>query len=391
MKLFATVAALAACIVAGSSKFDQPTNILNEDVETINTCTQPGATPTIAIIDADMDDIVALLYLFKEPTVNVTAVIVDGDGWAHLDEGIESVMRTIEFAGLTGRVEVGAGATYNMVNEATHGDVYQDSVPPAIDCGRNDVDSVLHLRDQFLFSPRDLYLNQPHTLDDGWKVLQKHLNAGTTQVLSTGTFTTLNHLRMKDQATFEKISNLVVMGGAVNTPGNLWSVEENKVAEFNIYLDPQAARDVFASSAAKVMKLVGLDVTDKYPIERAYLNALNNATAADAQFVAKLMNVTESICFGPRFFETFHFWDPLAAGIMVDPTLVTFATEKLSVVANTPINKTVDGWTKIDTEAGTSITYAADISQANADRFADHLLHNLNSDCIRRVPKKHAC
>ncbi|EQC37695.1 hypothetical protein SDRG_04724 [Saprolegnia diclina VS20] len=362
--------------------FDPPTTLFTDEVETTNTCTQPGATPTIAVVDANTDDFMALMYLFKEPTVNVTAVVVDGNGWSHLDEGIESLLRVIAFAGLTDRVEVGVGARYNMVNEPTNGTLYQDSVPEADVCGRNDVDSILHLRDQLLFPPRNLYLDTRPLLDDGWKVLQKHINAGATQVLSTGTLTTLNHLRLKDPTAFAKISNLVVMGGAVHAPGNLYTVAENKVAEFNIYLDPHAARDVFASSAASVIKLVGLDVTDKYPIERATLEALASSSVADAQFVSMIVNVTESICFGPTFLDAFHF---------LGPARCRFETEKLSVVANVPINTTVDGWTTVDDAHGARITYAADISAANAHRFATMLLRNLNSDCVRRVPKKHAC
>ena len=75
----------------------------------------------------------------------------------------------------------------------------------------------------------------------------------------------------------DHISTVYIMGGAVNVPGNLTDFSTNPAnvtAEWNIYVDPVAADEVFRSGLPIV--LVPLDATNQV-----------NATMADTTPMAR--------------------------------------------------------------------------------------------------------
>jgi inosine-uridine nucleoside N-ribohydrolase len=76
---------------------------------------------------------------------------------------------------------------------------------------------------------------------------------GKVTLVTLGPLTNISKLFKQYPACKDSIDRIVMMGGALNT-GNVTSA-----AEFNIYCDPEAARDVFASGLEIVM--AGLDVT----------------------------------------------------------------------------------------------------------------------------------
>jgi pyrimidine-specific ribonucleoside hydrolase len=77
------------------------------------------------------------------------------------------------------------------------------------------------------------------------------------------------------------------MGGAVKVPGNLQvpGVQiDNRVAEWNIYVDPHAAAVVFESGAP--ITLVPLDATNDAPLTMAFYKRLEaDHTTPEADFV----------------------------------------------------------------------------------------------------------
>jgi pyrimidine-specific ribonucleoside hydrolase len=119
---------------------------------------------------------------------------------------------------------------------------------------------------------------------------------------------------------------IYVMGGAVDVDGSFVS-DENTTAEWNIFSDPHAARLVFESGAP--ITLVPLDATNEAPVTPDFVEKLeaNKATPA-AEFVATLLeNNAESI-----ESDSYYFWDPLAAVVMSDPSLVTLTPRDVTVV-----------------------------------------------------------
>ena len=59
-----------------------------------------GQAPVIVDTDAGADDLIALLWLMRQPAIRIEAVTIT-QGLAHPAEGAESVLRLLEAGGLT--------------------------------------------------------------------------------------------------------------------------------------------------------------------------------------------------------------------------------------------------------------------------------------------------
>ena len=79
---------------------------------------------------------------------------------------------------------------------------------------------------------------------------------------------------------------IYMMGGAVDISGNIVEVDpsiKNTTAEWNIYVDPDAADRVFRSGVPITM--VGLDVTNQVPVTQDfYLKLKHNQNNLANQF-----------------------------------------------------------------------------------------------------------
>ena len=78
-------------------------------------------------------------------------------------------------------------------------------------------------------------------------------------ILALGPQTNIANAIKKDPSITKKIKEIIIMGGAVQSPGN-----KSWVAEFNIYLDPEAADVVFKTQIPKV--LVPLEICYHTPL-----------------------------------------------------------------------------------------------------------------------------
>jgi len=85
-------------------------------------------------------------------------------------------------------------------------------------------------------------------------------NPGEVTVLSIGPLTNIANLISKYPQSTSLIKELVIMGGAIKVKGN-----KSKFAEFNFYVDPEAAQIVLRSDIKKV--LIPLDVCNKVLID----------------------------------------------------------------------------------------------------------------------------
>ncbi len=121
---------------------------------------------------------------------------------------------------------------------------------------------------------------------------------------------------------FQEVS-FIVMGGAVNIPGN-----QTKWAEFNFYQDPKAVQYAFRS--IKKIKLVSLDVTQKCLIEKEDLSQINDdpIPAFFKQAVTNWYDVFPND--KNRFFELY---DPLAISVLLED-FITFKEEKFQIVTH---------------------------------------------------------
>ncbi|HET7094632.1 MAG TPA: nucleoside hydrolase, partial [Thermomicrobiales bacterium] len=109
------------------------------------------------------------------------------------------------------------------------------------------------------------------------------------------------------------LRRVVVMGGAFTVNGNV-----TPYAEYNIFADPEAAKQVFDTLFPEMI-VIGLDVTRQVAVSRADWERIDAAAAAgtSARLVADVCRRSFA-----RGDAEVYLHDPLAAAVAFDPTLV---------------------------------------------------------------------
>jgi inosine-uridine nucleoside N-ribohydrolase len=146
-------------------------------------------------------------------------------------------------------------------------------------------------------------------------------HARALAVVALGPLTNLALAVDADAAAMTAVGRVVVMGGAVDVPGNV-----TPTAEFNMHVDPEAAARVFEAGLA--LDLVPLDATRQARLTRAELMAaLEHAPRPLAERIAAFT----AGAFSADVPEGIALHDPLAVGAAIDPTLVEWEAVRLAV------------------------------------------------------------
>jgi pyrimidine-specific ribonucleoside hydrolase len=89
-----------------------------------------------------------------------------------------------------------------------------------------------------------------------------------------GPLTNVGELLEAEPGLVMNLEMITVMGGAVQVAGNVGSSStiENEAAEWNIYVDPRAAAQVFGSGAP--VTLIPLDATNYAPLTMDFYKRL---------------------------------------------------------------------------------------------------------------------
>ena len=124
-----------------------------------------------------------------------------------------------------------------------------------------------------------------------------------------------------DAAAMRSVGRVVVMGGAVDVPGNVTAE-----AEFNIHVDPDAAAVVFDAGLA--LDLVPLDATRQAMLRQPVLHA---ALAATPTAFGERVRRFTARSFGADGTRGMALHDPLAVGVASDPSLTTWESTRLQV------------------------------------------------------------
>ena len=146
-------------------------------------------------------------------------------------------------------------------------------------------------------------------------------NPGEITLLAIGPLTNIALAFRREPRLPGLLKSLTIMGGVCRGPESL----DMPLTEHNIVCDPEAALIVFESGAP--ITLIPLDVTLKVAVRQ---NDLARLTASEHAFQAA---VADQVARYPRFASngetSLH--DPLAAAVLVDPSIVTLTTVNLAV------------------------------------------------------------
>jgi inosine-uridine nucleoside N-ribohydrolase len=193
------------------------------------------STPVLIDCDPGHDDAMALLLALASPELELLGVTTV-HGNQTLAKTTANALRVLEFAG-RGDVPVAAGADRPLTREArvaehVHGETGLDGpdLPPP--------------------------LGEPVTLHAVDFLADRLRSAGRpVTLIPTGPLTNVALLLARHPDVAADVERIVLMGGAI-AEGNI-----TPAAEFNIWVDPEAAARVFASGIDITM--VGLDVTHR--------------------------------------------------------------------------------------------------------------------------------
>jgi pyrimidine-specific ribonucleoside hydrolase len=274
-----------------------------------------GAVPTAAqnsrdvIIDTDMttDDWMAILYTLNDPNIAVKAITVTGTGFGTCEAGNRIALGLLALVEYDD-VPVSCWTDMPLMGENPIPAEWRTTMETADALGLPEGGEVAS--------------------EDAVSLFTSTVEASpeNVTVLALGPLTNVGAALEATPALSDKIDMIYIMGGAVDVPGSGVS-EENTTAEWNIYADPHAARLVFESGAP--ITLIGLDATNDVPVTMDFVDRLEaSSETPEAEFVYNaLAGNTASIESGG-----YYFWDPLAAAVLSDPSLVALETRDVTVV-----------------------------------------------------------
>ncbi len=136
-----------------------------------------------------------------------------------------------------------------------------------------------------------------------------------------------------------RIGQIVLMGGAYFEVGNI-----TPAAEFNIYVDPQAADIVFRSGVPLVV--MPLDVTHKALTNRARIEAFRALGTEPGRMVAEWTDFFERFDMAKYGSEGAPLHDPCVIAYLIDPSLFTgrHINVEIEVQSELTMGMTVADW-----------------------------------------------
>jgi len=266
-----------------------------------------------ALIDTDpgIDDALALLLAWGSPELAVEAVTTVA-GNVGLATATRNLDRLLALRRPSPRPRVGVGAAAPLARPLVTAEHYH-----GVD-GLGDLAEWAHDPDE----PTAVDDGRPRADDLIVATAGRHGPALT--IVALGPLTNLALALELDPARMASVGRVVVMGGAVDVPGNI-----TPTAEFNAHVDPEAAARVFA--AGWPLDVVPLDATRQARLTRPALEAAlarRPGRLADriAGFTAHAFRSDHE-----RGDVSIALHDPLAVGVAIDPSLVEWERVRLAV------------------------------------------------------------
>lgn len=248
------------------------------------------------LIDCDpgIDDALALMLAHGHPELEVAAVTVVG-GNQSLEKVTRNALALAEAIGLD--APVAAGAARPLEREPrTAGHVHGDT-----GLGR------------LTLAEAQAQLSSEHAADLIVRLLRE-AEPGELTLIALGPLTNLALALHRDPEIVGRVREVVLMGGAV-ADGNI-----TPVAEFNIAVDPEAARIVFA--AGWPVTMVGLDVTHQAVATDAVERSFAQLDTEAGRIVVDLIRSYREAYQDNQAFADPPCHDPVALARVIRPALV---------------------------------------------------------------------
>lgn len=260
----------------------------------------PAAAPTEPqriILDTDpgVDDAMAIFLALRSPELKIEAITAVS-GNVPLAFTLPNALRLVEIAGRPDVPVAGGAATPLVRRLVTARYVHGNNGLGGVEFPEPKLKPVAEPASELI---RQLVHGSP----------------GEITIVAVGPLTNVATALKSDPALAAQIKGIAMMGGSLSG-GNI-----TPAAEFNFYVDPEAARIVFDSGVPLTM--VGLDVTRKVLLTEEHLKVLQAAPSPVSQAAAKIMRATLERMRKGRDVTVVAMHDPLTVAQLIDPTLLT--------------------------------------------------------------------
>ena len=268
--------------------------------------------PLIFSHDGAPDDITAMAYIAKHPRIDLLGV-VNSYGEQHPSRSADEWARFMYEIIDMDEVPLAIGSETSL-------DPAQNEFPASWRDGADDfwgINLPAGSGDYTFADGADLIINLVH---------------GSTQpvtILITGAHTDMALALRKDPGIAKNINRIVIMGGAFNGGGNLngaVGTTNNNVAEWNIYVDALAAKEVFNSGIP--LSVISLDGSDNFVITQADINRIQGSSDSIVGLVNEMWEWSFMVWGGD-----FKIWDIVAAVALTNPELITWSNYYMDVIA----------------------------------------------------------
>lgn len=257
--------------------------------------------PVIFDTDMAIDDWAALLFLLREPAIDLRAVTVAGSGESHCEPAEKNALALMDLTLPGNGVPVACGDPWPLDGYFVFPTAWQEDMDklsgvsvPASDRRPYDGHGVELIHAAIEDSDRPVVL------------------------LATGPLTNIAQWLDRYPQDRNRVSRLVIMGGALDARGNIivpgfTDNNPNTRAEWNLYVDPVAASRVL--EAGLPVELVGLDVTNHVQVTPAFAaDFKQRADNPAAEFWSAVLDANDWFIDSGEY----YFWDVLAALAIVD-------------------------------------------------------------------------
>jgi len=265
------------------------------------------------VIDCDVgvDDAFALILAFHSPELEVKA-ITGVNGNVPLDQVFENIQQVLSLIRPQEKPLIARGANQPLKGKT----LYAHSVHGKDGLGGAKIERK-EGEEWWRFDPAHAAVLIP-------KMARHDPNELT--LIATGPLTNVALALQKDPEGMRKLKEIVIMGGAVRTKGNV-----TLHAEFNIFSDPLAAKAVFESGLP--ITLAPLDVTHRVSLTSPWME--ERVIPLGTPFSKFVIEATGYDPGSKKFRnkEAIYLHDPLAVGVVTHPNLVK--KERLAIRVET--------------------------------------------------------
>lgn len=263
--------------------------------------------PILIDTDTASDDAVALLMALRHPGVEVLAITVVA-GNVPLDQAVQNALYVVELAGADVAVHAGRAAPLVIplkTAQFVHG---QD--------GMGDIGLPVSGR-----------VPVPGDAVDVLVDTIRRSEPGTLTLVTLGPLTNVAVAFTRDPSLATHLREIVIMGGTADAVGNV-----SAVAEFNIWVDPEAAAIVYGSGAR--ITQVGWDISRKYATITKADAAKLRALGPLGSFVIDINGVVDTFATEKTGLDGFDLPDPIAMAVALEDDVAT-DTRLLNVMVET--------------------------------------------------------